>query len=231
VRFDGCFVRGKGDLLAARAGRRYELELESTLAALDGSLVTAQGGGKEGAGSPAQVRLRRSTVVVSEHVLALKCGRDEDRHPGAPAAVQANCDGCLLAASAGRALVHLDGVESDEQVRQLVSWSAPAEARPTVYANVGAALLDVTPANSDRMPLPMPYDAEKWLAFTRERAAAAPFVRVRFAAGAAAKAQPADYAVRLLDPDPPPGAADCGAPTDRLPVAAEPAMYPVGGEG
>ena len=114
-------------------------------------------------------------------------------------------------------------VLTDEQVRQLLSWSAPAEAKPTLYANSGPALLDVTPANADRMPLPMPYDAEKWLAFTRERAAAPPFVRVRFAAAAPARAQPADYAPRLLDPDPPPGAADCGAPTDRLPPAADPA--------
>ena len=47
MRFENCFIRGKGDLLAVRGGRRFELDLDSTLAALDGSLVVAQGSAKE----------------------------------------------------------------------------------------------------------------------------------------------------------------------------------------
>ena len=35
-RFENCFIRGKGDVLAARGGRRFELDLDGTLAALDG---------------------------------------------------------------------------------------------------------------------------------------------------------------------------------------------------
>jgi hypothetical protein len=223
VRFDGGFVRGKGDLVAARGGRRFELDLESSLVALDGSLVSAAGGAKDPpAGAPAQVRLRHVTAAVTEHVLDLRLARDDDRGgPGLPA-TQVSCADSLLVALGGRSLVHLDGAETDEQVRQLVLWG---EGRQTYYGNVGAALLDVQPGATDRAPAPL--DAERWLAFTRERPTARPFVRVRFAAPAPdrplARSRPGDFRPRYADPDRPPEAdtGEVGAPVDRLPIPTD----------
>jgi hypothetical protein len=223
IRFENCFVRGKGDLLTARGGRRFELELDGTLAALEGSLVVTHGAARDpAAGGVAQVRLRRSTAVVTEHVLDLRSARDEEaaRHAGpAPAAVV--CEDSLLAAAAGRPLVRVDGVDADEQVRQLVAWAA----RQTVYANTGPTVLDVVPTTPERMPLPMPYDAEKWLAFTREPDAAAPFARVKFAnlPGGMEKpwprSRPADFRPKVTDGSrPADGLADVGAPLDGLPA-------------
>ncbi len=225
VRFENCFVRGKGDLLVARGGRRFELDLDGTLAALDGSLVVTHGATRDpAAGGAAQVRLRRTTAVVTEHVLDLRSARDEEspRHAGpSPAAVV--CEDSLLAAAAGKALVRVDGVDADEQVRQVLTWAA----RQTVYANTGPTLLDVVPTSPERMPQPMPYDAEKWRAFTREADAAAPLARVKFANLPGGmerpwpRSRPADFRPRAADATRPADALpDVGAPLDALPVPA-----------
>jgi hypothetical protein len=223
VRFDDCFVRGKGDLLSARGGRRFELELDDSLVALDGALATAAGGAKEPpAGSPALIRLRRTTVAMTEHLLALRLSRDDDRSgPGLPA-TQVFTSDSLIVALGGRSLVHLDAVDTDEQVRQLVLWG---ENRQTFYGNVGQVLLDVQPTATDRMPAPTPYDAERWLALTRERAAVKPFVRVKFSAPAAdkplAQSRPGDFRPRFTDADRPVALdGEIGAPVERLPRPA-----------
>jgi hypothetical protein len=222
IHFENCFVRGKGSLFTARGGRRFELDADGTLAALDGSLVVMQGAAREPAG-PSQVRLRRSTAVVTEHVLDLRASRDEEGRPSAgPSPVIVACENALLTAAAGRALVRVDGVDADEQVRQLVTWTS----RQTVYANVGPTLLEIVPTNPERMPLPMPFDAEKWLTFIREPDAAAAFARVKFANPPAGmekpwpRARPADFRPKVTDMGRPPDAvADIGAPLDGLPAA------------
>jgi eukaryotic-like serine/threonine-protein kinase len=222
VRFDTCFVRGKGDLLAARAGRRFELDVDNTLAALDGSLAVTYGSAREAvAGAPAQVRLRRSTAVVAEHVLDLRSARDEEgRHGAGPTPVAVTSENCLLAAAAGRALVRVDGVDADEQVRQLVTWSG----RQTAYVNTGSAVLDVVPTSPERMPLPTPYDAERWLAFTRDADAVTPFARVKFANPPGPdhpwpRTRPGDFRPKVTDMGrSPESLADVGAPLDALPL-------------
>src|SRR5207302_7090992 len=129
------------------------------------------------------------------------------------------CEDTLLAAASGRALVRVDGVDADEQVRQLLVWTA----RQTVYANTGSALIDVVPSTPDRMPPTMPFDAEKWLAFTRATDATA-FVRVKFGNPPGsdkpwAKSRPLDFRPRPTDTGRPPDAvADIGAPLEGLPV-------------
>ncbi len=224
VRFEQCFARGKGDLLHARSGRRFDLELDGTLAALDGSVVVAEGGTKEPPSGPAsQLRLRRVTAVLTEYLLNVHAAHESGHGPGLPP-VQVTCDDSLLAAAAGRALVHLENVDADDQVRQLVTWG---EGRNTLYANTGPTLLDVQPSSPERMPLPMPYDPERWLAFTHEREMEAPIVRVRFANPPSAdrpltRCQPADFRPRLLDASRmPESAADAGAPLERLPRPAD----------
>src|SRR5207237_6484552 len=127
-----------------------ELDLDNTLVALDGAVVAASGGAKEPpAGPAAQVRLRRATVAVTEHLLALRLSRDDDHTgPGLPPTQVSTADS-LFVALGGRSVVHLDAADTDEQVRQLVLWG---ESRQTYYGNVGSVLLDVQPASADRMP-------------------------------------------------------------------------------
>jgi hypothetical protein len=113
-------------------------------------------------------------------------------------------------------------VDSDEQVRQLFAWTA----RQTVYANAGPALVEVVPANPERMPQPTPFDAEKWVAFTREADPATALVRLRFAnpPGADrpwARSRPADFRAKPADPSRADVAADLGAPLDSLPAPTE----------
>jgi hypothetical protein len=218
VRFEGCFVRGKGDLLNAHNGRRFELELDGTLAALDGTLAAVEGASKDPAGlGAAQVRMRRTTAVLTEHVLALRAARDGERHAAGLPPTQVNCDESLLVAAGNRPLVRLENVDSDDQVRQLLLWG---EGRHTLYGNTGATLLEIVPTAPDRLPLPVLYDQERWLTFTHEPGAAPPFVRVRFVATftaeRAARSLPTDF--RLYRPDfTPPPDAEYGAPIERLP--------------
>jgi hypothetical protein len=129
------------------------------------------------------------------------------------------CEDTLLAAANGRALVRVDGVDADEQVRQLVIWTG----RQTVYANTGSAVLEIIPTSPDRMPLPMPLDAEKWLAFTRTSDPTA-FARLKFANLPGPdkpwpRCRPADFRPKVTDMGRPPDAvADVGAPLDGVPA-------------
>jgi hypothetical protein len=117
-------------------------------------------------------------------------------------------------------MVRVDGVDADEQVRQLVTWAG----RRTVYANVSATLLEVVPTSPERMPLPMSYDAEKWLSFTRDPEVANPFARVKFATMPGPehpwpRSRPTDFRPKVTDMGrPPDGLADIGAPVDGAPV-------------
>jgi hypothetical protein len=219
-RFETCFVRGKGDLLTARGGRRFELEVDSSLAALDGCLVVANGPAQPSGNGPSQVRLRRSTAVLTEYVLDLRTFRDEEgKHGAGPPPTAVSCEDSLLAAANGRALVRVDGADGDEQVRQLLTWTA----KQTVYANTGSAIVELGPPPPDRMPPSMPFDAEKWLAFTKATDATA-FARLKFTNMPGpdrpwAKCRPADFRPRPTDMGRPPDAmADAGAPLDGLPL-------------
>jgi hypothetical protein len=218
IRFEACFVRGRGDLIASRSGRRLELEIDGTLAALDGSLFVGNGSPRE-SGGPSQLRLRRSTAVLTEYVLDLRPAREEDaRHAAGPPSVAVSCEETLLAAANGRPLVRVDGADSEEQVKQLLAWTA----RQTIYGNTGPALVDVVPPAPDRMPPLMPFDAEKWLAFTRA-ADATSFARVKFVNTPGAdrpwtKSRPADFRSKPGDMGRPPETfADVGAPIEALP--------------
>lgn len=225
VRFENSFIRGRGDLLSARFGRRFELDLDNTLVALDGSLAVAFGGVREPqVGNAAQLRLKRTTALLTEHLLELRASRDDEGRPGALPPVAVTCEKCLLAAQSGRSLVRIDGVDVEEQVKQLINWST----KQTFYANMGPAILDIIPTSPERMPLPTPFDNERWLAFTHETDSTAPFIRIRFAglSGTAernwTRSQPADFRPRLSDPSRPnDGLADIGATTEQLPTPIE----------
>jgi serine/threonine protein kinase len=221
IRLESCFVRGRGDLVRVHGGQRFELDLDGTLVALNGSLARAIGSVKSPSPSASKLRLRRTTVALEEHLVSLQIGRDNDKQPGRlPAATHITCECSLLAPTEGRPLIYLDGVESDEQARQLVSWTAPPDGRPNFYANVGTSLLNMTPPHPERTSIPTPWDRDRWLAFTNDRRNDA-FVRARLGNVKFVQAQPSDFRPRLVDGVAPPRFDECGAPLDRLPVSLD----------
>jgi Protein kinase domain len=213
VRLEGCFVRGSGDLLAVRPSRPFELQVEESLLSLEGSLLVVDGSPREApAAPPSQVQLRKVTAYLTDHLVWLRAAQ-EGRTGRGLAQTQVQAANCLFAAAGGKSLVHLDGVDTDEQMKRVFVW---AGGQNNVYSNF-PQLLDQQPREPEMMSVPA-YDKTRWEGFTRE--ADGRFERVRFAAppaeGQHAKATPADFKVKAE--------ADLqgtGADLDRLPRPAD----------
>lgn len=216
VRLSGCFVRGKGDLVAVRTSRRFDLEVEGTLAALDGSLVTVDGNPKDPAAAPAaQVTLRRVTAYLADHLLEL-AACEPDRKVAGLVGTVVRSDDCLFVAGSGKALIHGAGLDGDAAVRQLVTW----EGHANLYGNFGP-MVDVQPAGMQMMP-PLPVGKSGWAGFSQE--VDWPFAKVQFAGRprpdrSLAKSRPADFKVTKLEDSRRPDAdpSDWGAAVDKLP--------------
>lgn len=202
-----CFVRGAGDLVAVRSSRAFELQVEDSLLALQGSMLVMDGSNREIASRGSiDVTLRQITSYMEDHLLWMKANRDEGRGRSL-ALTQVDARNCLFVAGHGKSLVHLDGVENDEQMRRCFTWHG----QNNLYSNFGT-LLDQQPPG-DGMALP-PYDKIRWAALTDESTGR--FDRVRFVVpptdNVLVKAVPADFKVR-----PDHDLQDCGVATDRLP--------------
>jgi hypothetical protein len=103
VRLEGCFVRGDGDLVSARASRPFNLEIEDTLAVLDGSLVVVDNNPREPAARPAvQVGLRQTTAYLTENLFQLRGNRDEAKAQVGLVPTQMNqVNNCLFVSATG----------------------------------------------------------------------------------------------------------------------------------
>ncbi len=197
VHLENCFVRGGGDFMTVRSSRPFALEANDTLAALDGSFLVVDGNPKEVAQRPAvQIVLKQVTTYLGEHLICLR--KDEARANLVPTQV-VQAFGCLFHSSKGnRSLVHLDGVETEEQMRRAFAWG---EGRQNVYSGY-LQLLDQLPPRDSMATIP-PYDQEKWKTFTSKDTDGR-FQRARFPAWPVAelplsKSWPVNFRVR--DPD------------------------------
>lgn len=207
ITFDSTFARGGGDLLMVRSSRPFSLELEDSLIALDGSLAVIDGGAKEVPAKPvAQISLKQVTTYLGEHLVWV---RRDDSRPGLVPLQVTQATGCLFHSVKGaKSLVHLDGVESDEQMRRLFSWG---DGRNNFYSGY-QQLLDQQPPR-DTTPALTPYDAEKWKAFAA-RESESRFGKARFTAWPitdrpVSKAWPVNF--RVKEPD-----GKVGAPVEKL---------------
>lgn len=216
IRLEECFVRGAGDLVAARPSRAFELRVEDSLLALDGSILYAEGASKEPAMHPAvQVSLKKLTAYLTDHAFLLRACRDEGKTTRGLVQTQIlSVRDCLFASSGGKSLVHLDGVDTDDQMRRLLTWG---EGQHNVYSNF-AQMLDQQPREPEMMSLP-PYDKRRWEQFTQETDGK--FDKVKFTAplgdGAMlARAVPADFRIRAESE-----VHGCGADPERLPRPAD----------
>src|SRR5262249_50417449 len=121
LRFDTCFVRGKGTFLTERASRPAQVVVENSLVALAGSFVSVDGSAKDPPGAaPLKLTLNRVTAYLTGHLALLRPRRNvSELLP-----FEWNVTNCLFASGAGKALIHVDGEVSDEgeQVRKLLKW-------------------------------------------------------------------------------------------------------------
>ena len=117
---------------------------------------------------------------------------------------------CLFHSARGtKSLIHLEGVDTDEQMRRLFTW----EGTQNLYSAF-APMLDQMPRGENPVALPS-YDQERWETFTKGETERR-FAKVKFTSWpipdrALARSWPMNF--RVKEPD----AGKCGAPLDRLP--------------
>jgi serine/threonine protein kinase len=122
-----CFVRGQGGLLAGRANRPYDLDVSNSLVALDGSLLDADGTLREGTmpDRGAQIRLSKVTTYLTEHLLHLYGSK---AMKGFLSTRVESASDCLFTSPQGKALVHLESLDSEEQMRRHFAWKGEKNA-------------------------------------------------------------------------------------------------------
>jgi hypothetical protein len=146
--FDGCFVRGDGDLVACEVGRPFALTASNTLAALRGCFLSVDAGPAGGATAPTgpmTLTLNRVTTYLTGNLIHLRAGKDSSLTPVhcAPA------DCLFVAAKDAQPLIHIDNSDMEERaLEDAIQWVG---VRTAVYGNYGT-MLDQTPPGEDMMP-------------------------------------------------------------------------------
>jgi serine/threonine protein kinase len=161
-----CFVRGQGDLVAVRATRPLNLEVDNSLVALAGSFLNVEGNSRTPPGAnEVKVGLNQITAFLSDHLIRLRAGKEGEE----PVPVRIKAQSCLFASAESHALVHLDGMElTPEQMEHAFQWR---NGRHNAYHNF-QPMLDQQP-KGDEMPLPS-YNQQSWKKFTGEMDATFP---------------------------------------------------------
>ena len=204
-----CFVRGDGNLLTVRGSQALNLEVTDTLAVLDGSLLVMEGSDSEPPlKPPVTVTLTRVTAYLNEPMLWLKACPTKMMPGLVPTQVSRVTNCVFVSARDKNALIHLDGMDSDEQMKRLFTWG---EGTQNVYSGFGP-MLEQRPRADGAMPLSQ-FDKGKWEDFT-PRETDRRFERVTFAAVSdkpMSRALPSQF--KIKEPDLP----GCGADVERLP--------------
>jgi hypothetical protein len=180
VALSGCFVRGTGQLLAVRLSRPFELKVEDSLLVLNGSILVTDGNPKDTTlRGAASITLSHVTTYLTDHLILLRAARDAANNLKGLVLTQVNsATDCLFASAGTKALVHLEGIDSEEQMRHYFSWN---ESQRNAFSNY-TQYLEQQPT-TDVMPQPA-YGVDKWKDFTNDPESR--FDRVRFASPPAA---------------------------------------------
>jgi serine/threonine protein kinase len=218
IRLERCFVRGEGDLLTVRPSRAFSLVLDSSLAALTGSLVQVEGNAPEATTGTAQVKLRRATTYLHEHLVCLR-----GKSGKGLAFTQVTADDCLFVSAGGKALVYLEGPDSDEQMKRVFGWAGTRN----TYAGFDK-VLEQHSAGEGMAPLR--YDQEGWKRFANESDPEPRFVQLKFTVPSPAdrplsQSMPGDFQPSA---EPPVELRGCGVSLDLLPRPS-PAVRPMPG--
>jgi len=123
----------------------------------------------------------------------------------------------------GKSLVHLEGVDTEDQMKRLFSWG---ESRHNFYSNYTPSLLDQQPSGGNdaaAMP-PLPYGKAQWEGFTQEQDSR--FERLRFNVPLAADTPLSKVLASDFKPKPETNFQGYGADVDALPKPSESAASP-----
>jgi hypothetical protein len=217
VQLDNCYIRGAGDLMFVRASRPFELRVENSLVALDGSFLMVDGSSKDpGMRNRSEIVLKQVTTYLTDHLIWLRASRQDGRTSKGliPTYVQSATD-CVFASATGKTLVHLDGFDADEQMKRCFSWG---DSKRILYANYDQ-LLDQRSFSEGEMMPPTPYGRTEWGEFTRDPDVR--FDRLRFPGLSAqdvalAKLPATDFRMKTEA-----GMQGYGAELERLPQAGD----------
>jgi hypothetical protein len=120
---EGCFVRGEGDLLAMRGSRPFALEVNKTLAAVSGSLLSVE---TRLLASPpkdtyrTEVTLHKVTAYVGGSLIRLITGKD----PRGLVPVNCKATNCLFVpAGTGKPLISLEGADTEQVALKRDKWN------------------------------------------------------------------------------------------------------------
>jgi serine/threonine protein kinase len=211
IDLDNCLVRGSGSLVGVRASRPFALAVQNSLLALDGSLLAVDGNTSDTTyGDRSQsLSLKKCTAYLNDYLVWLRAAKDDTRTMKGLVRTQVSpVANCLFVAGGGKALIHLDGVDNDDQMRRLVSWD---DSHDNDYSNFTQYLDQQSYSESSMMP-PPPYGKVQWEDFAQERNSKYEKVRLSNLPTDLAKTAPSDFKVR-----PDASLPTCGADLDRLP--------------
>jgi serine/threonine protein kinase len=163
IRVENCFVRGKGELLAVRSSRPFHLQADKSLVALDGNLLAVKGSSRELPLQPgSSINLARVTTYLTHHLISLKGLEQVGKSSKGLVQTQvASAADCLFAAAAGESLVHLDGLDNQDDMTKYFTWN---ENRNNSFSNYENRYLDQQTPN--QVGGPMAFDRAKWDRFT-----------------------------------------------------------------
>jgi hypothetical protein len=158
VALDGCFVRGKGDLVAVRASRPFDLDIANSLVALAGSFLNVKGKGKDvPIEPPVRVTLARSTAYLTGNLVLLQTDNDAKDLVRIEVVSASHC--LFTSAGGSKALVHFDGDLTDEnKMKSRFIWKGDDNA----CSNFEQLVDQQSSEKYDMMPL-QAYGKKKWL--------------------------------------------------------------------
>jgi serine/threonine protein kinase len=198
VHMDGCFVRGKGDLVAVPVSRPFDFEAKQSLIALAGSLFSITGKSED---QPAttpltSIRLAHLTTYLTEHLVLVRANPDDGKGGRGlvPTEITAAED-CLFVSARGKSLIHLEGVDGDEAIRKAFAWRRGWHNAYSGFTD----FLDQQPKDSDSNRM-MPVQEDKWPEFTHDMVPAPLFLKLKWTVAAdLARVLPAEFKTKRDD--------------------------------
>jgi hypothetical protein len=132
------------------------------LVALNGSFLVVGGNPKDLPDKPAQVNLKKMTILANDHLIWLQACKEESRVKGLVSTQITSPENCVFATETNKALIHLDDVDTDEQMRRYFSWAGGFH-----NAFLGYQVLVEQQPRKDEIA-PEPYNKSRWETWTNE---------------------------------------------------------------
>jgi serine/threonine protein kinase len=169
VEVKNCLVRGAGRLMTVRVSRPFALRVDDSLVALDGSLLAVDGNPRDPGPRGADISLKQVTTYLTEHLICLRAYHEEGKvvkEGLVPTRISSARDCLFAAADDTKSLIHLEGVDTEDQMKRFFSWGSSEH---NAYNNFKQMLDQEPDPASMIMTAPVPYNMARWQDFTDER--------------------------------------------------------------